>query len=189
MRFPAKLWGDDGSDGVPTICIHGFEDNCSSFDRLIPLLGGASATAARSCYLCVDLPNHGFSSSTPLGARWTMEHYVACVARVADHVRWPMFTLIGHSMGGQIALLYAAVYADHVRRLIMIDTAGPVEVRADETGPYTRRVLDELRRIEHKMAANGASPPSRTWSEALQRISSRIYSRLTEEAKSVLMTR
>uniref|UniRef100_A0A2H8TQU1 Serine hydrolase-like protein n=1 Tax=Melanaphis sacchari TaxID=742174 RepID=A0A2H8TQU1_9HEMI len=164
-HIAAKLWrksGADGDRGERVMCLHGYWDNCASFDGLIPALDGGRT------YLCFDWPNHGGSSGTPPGVRWTMENYALTIRRVADHVEWSSspFACIGHSMGGQVALLFAAVYPECVAWLALLDTAGPVAMYPEEVTWSMRRAADELLRLENKMAADPAPPPSYVRPEA-----------------------
>lgn len=172
------------------MCLHGYWDNCASFDRLIPLLDGDRT------YLCFDWPNHGRSSGTPPGERWTMENYALTVKRVADHVRWSSspFACVGHSMGGQVATLFAAVYPECVAKLVLLDSAGPVAVYPEEIAWSARRAADEQLRLEDNMAMQrtgaGRSPPVYTQPEALARVRRRFYGEpLDEEAAGSLMAR
>lgn len=195
--FPGKIWNAAASDRPPkpgsqrVLCLHGYQDNCASFDQLVPLLD------RRHEYLCFDLPNHGLSSGTPPGTRWTLEHYATTVKRVAEHVRWSgrPFVCMGHSMGGQIALVVAAVWPEDVGKLVLLDSAGPVEMCPEDVVPATRRALDELLRLE----GDGAQPPrpAPRFNEpgtALRRVKQRSYGStvsetLTDQAGENLMTR
>lgn len=165
------------------MCFHGFQDNCASFDRLVPLLD------SRNAYLCFDWPGHGLSSWPPVGTRWTMENYVTVAKRVLQHVRWSTCSCIGHSMGGQMGKLFAAVYPEHVERFVMLDSAGPVAMEPEEVAHGTRRALDELMKLEDRVStANGGARES-TRAEALDRIKRRMYSSLTDECVETLMVR
>jgi len=170
------------------MCLHGYQDNCASFDHLIPVLDGDRT------YLCFDWPNHGGSSGTPLGARWTMENYALTIRRVADHVQWSSpFTCLGHSMGGQVAKLFAAIYPERVTRLVLLDTAGPVAMYPEEITWSARRANDELLRLENRMTASaggaGHPPPVYAYPEALDRVRRRAYGPLNDEPARTLMTR
>jgi len=146
-------------------------------------------------YLCFDLPNHGRSSGTPLGARWTLENYMLTVKRVADYVRWTEpFVCVGHSMGGQICTLFAAVYSDAVKRLVILDTAGPVDMHPEDVVPVKRRALDELLMLENRAWDGTSAPPVYGGSRAaLDRIKRRLYTlsaeMLTDESAKMLMDR
>ncbi len=75
--------------------------------------------------LAVDLPGHGRSQGAPLGnitdmARWAV--------RVLDAAGVRQAALIGHSMGGSIALEVAAAFPERITRLGLIGTAAAVPV-------------------------------------------------------------
>ncbi|XP_050422240.1 probable serine hydrolase isoform X1 [Adelges cooleyi] len=180
-HISAKLWGEQ-SQRERVLCVHGLQDNCGSFDRLIPLLD------RRKVYLCVDLPNHGHSSGTPLGTRWTHVDYVICLKRIVDHLRWPDFCALGHSMGGQILTIFAAVYPEHVSRLVVLDTAGPIPVEPDELVPFARRAFDSLLSKENGPAFLTA-PPTYTRAQAFALIKHRFYGPMTDEAAEALLVR
>jgi pimeloyl-ACP methyl ester carboxylesterase len=48
------------------------------------------------------------------------------IRRVADHLGLAKVNLIGHSMGGGMSMLFAAVYPEHVSHLIMLDAIKPI---------------------------------------------------------------
>lgn len=187
MIFIAKLWNKNqqvqSSGSWRVMCLHGFKDNCASFDRLIPLLDSGNT------YLCIDLPNHGRSSSTPFGIRWTMENYMLAMKLVADHLLWSSFVCIGHSMGGQFAKLFTAVYPEYVQKLIMLDTAGPVHVYSNEILSIMRQSTDKLLKLEDLMSTGSKPPPAYTRPEALAHIKKRMYGLLDEDSSKMLMVR
>lgn len=78
--------------------------------------------------LAVDLPGHGRSEGPPLTsiadlARWT--------GGVLDAAGVKTAALVGHSMGGSIALEAAAALGDRVTRLALIGTAAAIPVHKD----------------------------------------------------------
>lgn len=184
MIFIAKLWGDGNlkTGGKRVICLHGYQDNCGSFDNLVPLLN------SNNVYLCFDWPNHGLSSSTPIGIRWTMENYVVTMVQVADHLQWSTFALIGHSMGGQIGKLFAAVYKERINKLVLLDTAGPIDMHPEDIVPITRKALNELLRLE-KHCILSTPPEYDRPDDALNRINTRMFGALTDESAKSLMRR
>ncbi|KAM3623679.1 uncharacterized protein V6R79_014219 [Siganus canaliculatus] len=86
-----KIWGPD--HGRPVLCLHGWADNCGSFNSLIPLL----PTECR--YVALDLVGHGRSSHRLPGAFYSVPDYVVDVRLVADALQLKKFSIIGHSMG------------------------------------------------------------------------------------------
>ncbi|XP_051242445.1 serine hydrolase-like protein isoform X2 [Dicentrarchus labrax] len=96
-----KVWGPD--HGRPVLCLHGWADNCGTFKTLIPLL-------PKDCrYVAVDLAGHGLSSHRPPGVFYSFPAYVADVRRIVDGLQWTKFSIIGHSMGANIAALVTKI--------------------------------------------------------------------------------
>lgn len=80
-------------------------------------------TLARQYHVVVfDLP--GFGRSDKENALYSPANYAALVKWVVEKRVQGPFTLVGHSMGGAIALHFAAIYPRHLQHLILIDVAG-----------------------------------------------------------------
>lgn len=62
MKKTGKEWGN--SDGEPWIALHGWLDNCGSFDTLIPYF------PAHHRVIAIDIPGHGLSSHMPPGKKY-----------------------------------------------------------------------------------------------------------------------
>lgn len=163
------------------LCLHGRQDNCETFDRLIPLLRQGFY------FVCIDTPGHGHSSHFAQGFRVTFESYVLAVKRVVDHLKWKRFKCMGHSMGGAIASIFASLYPEHIESLVMIDCAGPESIHPEDTVKFMREVCDGLLAIENKSAKR--SPPSYTYEQAVHLILTKRPSKLTRESADVLIKR
>jgi pimeloyl-ACP methyl ester carboxylesterase len=69
-----------------------------------------------------DLP--GFAGSDKANALYSPANYAKALKRIADRYLRRPFVLVGHSMGGVVALRYAATYPQDVERLVVIDAPG-----------------------------------------------------------------
>src|SRR6187402_3809294 len=126
-------WGD--ASGVPTIALHGWMDNAASFCRLGSLLHGI-----RLCAL--DLSGHGRSQLRPaLRSSHPFEH-VSDVLAVADRLGWERFSIIGHSMGANIALYLSGVVPERVHRCVLLDSFGEAGL---EGRKLVERCVDAMR--------------------------------------------
>ncbi|XP_030760012.1 probable serine hydrolase [Sitophilus oryzae] len=110
-----KWWGP--TDKRPILTLHGWQDNCGSFDRLIPLLNNDVG------FLAIDLPGHGYSSRLPVGVPYNITTYLSAIQYTKKHLGWSQLTLMGHSFGGITSFTYTMMYPDEVDFLICIDGA------------------------------------------------------------------
>lgn len=137
--------------------------------------------------LCIDLPGHGHSSHYPAG----MQYYVfwdgiTLIRRIVRQYQWTRVTLMGHSLGGALAFMYASTYPEEVAKLINIDIAGPtvrsLEKLADAMGP----MIDKWLSYE---SLPDAKIPSYQYDEMVQLVLSAYDGSVDEEGVKVLLKR
>ncbi|CAG9763314.1 unnamed protein product [Ceutorhynchus assimilis] len=110
-----KWWGR--TDIRPVLTLHGWQDNCGSFDRLIPLL-----QAEKLGFLAVDLPGHGYSSRIPPGMSYDSNTYLLTIKYIQTHFGWRKISFLAHSMSGFFAYMYTMYYPDRVDFLALFDS-------------------------------------------------------------------
>ncbi|XP_041093716.1 serine hydrolase-like protein [Polyodon spathula] len=162
LQFPvpwghiaAKSWGP--REGRPVLCLHGWLDNANSFDRLIPRL-------PQEChYLAMDFPGHGLSSHRPPGEHYIFPAYVNDVLRVAKALDWKTFSILGHSMGGNVACLFSALFPEMVEKLVILDAYGFLPTETDEIPGLVRTGMEEMLGYESeaRFYCRGKSTPQR----------------------------
>nr|XP_057902539.1 serine hydrolase-like protein [Doryrhamphus excisus] len=135
-----KIWGPN--DGRPVLCLHGWADNCGSFNTLIPLLPKAFQ------YVAVDLPGHGLSSHRPPGVFYAFSSYVADIRRVVDALRWRRFSILAHSMGGNIAGMFSALFPEMVEAVVLLDSYGFLPTDSKELSTVMRKGMEDMIEFE-----------------------------------------
>lgn len=73
--------------------------------------------------ITMDLPGHGLTGRIP-SDQYTRESMVAFVAEVLRSLDVDSFALVGHSMGGGVALAYTLEFPDQVESLILVGSEG-----------------------------------------------------------------
>jgi pimeloyl-ACP methyl ester carboxylesterase len=86
-----------------------------------------------------DLP--GFARSRGGNEEYTPARYAATLSHVIEETCHGAVDVLGHSMGGAIALMHAGTYPAEVRRLILVDAAGVLH-REAWFGHHLRRATD-----------------------------------------------
>uniref|UniRef100_A0A3Q0QZL6 Serine hydrolase like n=1 Tax=Amphilophus citrinellus TaxID=61819 RepID=A0A3Q0QZL6_AMPCI len=170
-----KVWGPD--HGRPVLCLHGWADNCGTFNALLPLL------PKEFRYVAVDLAGHGCSSHRPPGVLYAFPSYVMDVRRVIDALQWSKFTIIGHSMGD-------ALYPEMVNAVVLLDSYGflptdPV-LFSFSTSVFMGKGFDEMLQFEKKMEEE--KKRVYTYKKAVERLMS-VNQTLSERSAKILLER
>lgn len=172
----AKGWGP--ADGKPVLALHGWLDSAASYDTLCPLLNSSLRIVA------LDFAGHGDSSHRPPGGHYNMLEYVIDLRRAADHLGWDQFTLVGHSMGGSVALLFAGLFPDRVLSLVLLDVAVPTIVF--DAASTLMHGINKFLQLE----ALSASPsPVYSMDDLMERLETASPGQLSEKSKRVLLSR
>ncbi|KAJ3388247.1 hypothetical protein HDU84_000168 [Entophlyctis sp. JEL0112] len=107
-------------------------DNANTYNQVAPrLISCAEAAGISATFISIDLPGHGKSEHFGLEGTYFPWDYALAVLDVSVSLKWPKFTLIGHSMGGHIALLFAGIYPEMLENLVIIESVGYVNRLGD----------------------------------------------------------
>lgn len=112
----------EGGDGPTLVLLHGFASNKEVW------LEVAKQLTPHFHVIIPDLPGWGESSRND-NASYNIDTQAGRLQGFVDALRLQRFVLIGHSMGGAIAGVYAADHPEHVAELALIDAFG---LKADE---------------------------------------------------------
>ena len=104
-------------DGPPIVFVHGFGADLNTWMFNQPALAEKHRTIA------LDLPGHG-GSTKALGTAIDASGLAADIAAALDALGIERAHLVGHSMGGAIALAFAAAHPERAASLTLIASAG-----------------------------------------------------------------
>ena len=108
----------DNGKGRVLVLLHGFLGAKEIWEQ--------SITDLRRSYrvIAIDLPGHGKTAC--LGYAHSMEEMAQSVKAVLETLKLKRYVMIGHSMGGYVALAFADLFPDHLRGLgLYHSTASP----------------------------------------------------------------
>lgn len=108
----------EGGSGPTIVLLHGFDADKSVW---LPVAGELTA---HFHLLIPDLPGWGESSPIGTDAAVTIEAQAARLHAFLQALHAQRFMLVGHSMGGAIAAVYAAEYSEQVGSLVLMDSFG-----------------------------------------------------------------
>lgn len=130
VSVAVQIWrsGAAADEGARCLLLHGWLDNSASFAFLAPAL--LSRLPAPASLAALDFPGHGLSGHSPSGVYSTVENALIA-AEVLDALGWERAALVGHSMGGGVAVVLAGALPERVRGVALLDSAGPPPVAAE----------------------------------------------------------
>lgn len=105
-----------GEEGPLAVLIHGITQDASTWERMAPLL------AERARVVALDLPGHGNSEPPP--GDHSMGAYASTVRDLLFALGESSATIVGHSLGGGVALQFAYQFPECTERLVLIDSGG-----------------------------------------------------------------
>lgn len=110
-------------DGSPIVLLHGFTAAIDWWDRMMPLLSREHRVVA------VDLLGHGGSEKPASG--YSMENQADLVAAALAGLGVRDATVVGHSMGGTVAIALAERSPRLVDRVVVSDTRSSTQDEGD----------------------------------------------------------
>lgn len=112
-------------EGKPSlVLLHGFGANKDNWVRFSRYLTDSFYVIA------LDLPGHG-DSVKDLHLRYDLDDQVGYIHEILEYLNVRELHLVGNSMGGAIAALYAARYPAHVRSLMLMAPGGIYQYESD----------------------------------------------------------
>jgi len=127
---------DEGSSDDLVILIHGLGSNAKGWIKNIPELSKNNRVIA------LDLPGYGKSQKGHF--QYSMDFYAEIIKLLSEQVSHKSLTLVGHSMGGQIAMITALNYPKIVNKLVLISPAGFETFTEGEAAWFKKAVTPEL---------------------------------------------
>ena len=115
-------------DGIPFVLIHGYPLDHSIWDPIVPLLSKS--------YKVIVPDLRGFGASGSTSRVYSMNDYAGDLAEFLDGLMIDQAVLIGHSMGGYVALAFAKAYPARVRGLGLVSSQVLADAPDRKEGRY-----------------------------------------------------
>ena len=136
-------------DGPPLLLIHGIGDSSRTWEQVIPLL------AREHLVIAPDLLGHGASDKPR--ADYSVAAYANGMRDLLAVLGIDRVTLVGHSLGGGVAMQFAYQFPEKTERLVLVSSAAPARRLA---GAAARHAARRARRAVRAAAAAAPGSPS-----------------------------
>lgn len=137
----------DTGKGRVIVLLHGFLESLEVFDEF------AQQLSKRYRVIAIDLPGHG---KTPcIGYVHTMELMADCAKAVLDSLNIRKYVVVGHSMGGYVALAFAEKFAQQTAGLCLFHSTAMPD---SEEKKKDRDRVAEIVKQDHKQFVSDLIP-------------------------------
>jgi len=139
LRYHVLVWGDPAVGKVPLVMVHGWMDVAASYQFVV------DAFAQDHYVIAPDWRGYGLTESPPTDSYWFPD-YLADLDFLLDHYspEAPV-NLVGHSLGGNVAMMYAGSRPQRIRRLVNLEGFGMGPTRPSQAPGRYARWMDELK--------------------------------------------
>lgn len=121
-----RYYVDKCGDGFPLVLLHGFTGAASTWKPFCPIWG------KHSMLLMVDLIGHGLTDSPEMADRYGIEKVANDLKSLLDEMGIEKTDLLGYSLGGRVAITFASLYPDRVRKLILESTTPGMKTESEK---------------------------------------------------------
>lgn len=136
MKYHVRSWGDEAAPKL--FLVHGWQDNSASFQFFVDALRHPWHV------LAPDWRGSGLSQWAESGSYWFSD-FLADLSRLVDEFQPDSpVNLLGHSMGFNVASIFAGVRPHRVRRLINVECHGFRVTRPDDVRLRYAEWLEKL---------------------------------------------
>lgn len=132
LNYHVRHWGPEQSDLPTLVLLHGWMDVSASYQFTVDALRQSRRIIAP------DWRGFGLTTGAPVD-HYVFADYLADLDLLLDHYApGEAIDLVGHSMGGNVAMMYGGVRPERVRKLVNLEGFGLPATRPAQAPTATR---------------------------------------------------
>ncbi|MCB4364424.1 alpha/beta hydrolase [Hydrogenophaga taeniospiralis] len=143
LSYHVRVWGQADAATPPLVLVHGWMDVSASWQFMV------DALQARRWIIAPDWRGFGLTRGEgPAPDSYWFPDYLADLDALLDHyAAGQPVDLVGHSMGGNVAMMYAGVRPQRIRRLVNLEGFGLPETRPAQAPERYAKWMDEIKAL------------------------------------------
>jgi pimeloyl-ACP methyl ester carboxylesterase len=136
LKYHVLVWGEPAPGKIPMVMVHGWMDVAASYQFVV------DAFAHDHYVIAPDWRGYGLTEGPDADNYWFPD-YLADLDFLIDHYSpGAPVHLVGHSMGGNVAMLYAGCRPERVRRLVNLEGFGMAATRPSQAPKRFAKWMD-----------------------------------------------
>jgi pimeloyl-ACP methyl ester carboxylesterase len=167
-------WGEPSPDQPPLVLVHGWMDVGASYQFVVDAF--SQAFASGRLIIAPDWRGFGRTTLPAPCDHYVFADYLGDLDALIDHYApgARQVDLVGHSMGGNIAMHYAGVRPQRIRRLVNLEGFGMPATRPAQAPRRLAQWLDELQQLRQGTIAMKPYPSLEAVAERLSKTNPRL---------------
>ncbi len=142
-RYHVRQWGTPTPGATPLVLAHGWMDVAASWQFMVDAF--SEAFAQQRPIIAFDWRGYGLTESPTTDSYWFPD-YLADLDALLDTLSPDQaIDLVGHSMGGNVVMMYAGTRPERIRRLVNLEGFGMPVTRPAQAPGRMGQWLDELK--------------------------------------------
>ncbi|HSX63435.1 MAG TPA: alpha/beta hydrolase, partial [Pseudoxanthomonas sp.] len=141
LKYHVQCWESPSRacPSAPLVLLHGWMDVAASFQFMV------DALSSDRLVIAPDWRGFGLTETPNTDTYWFADYLADLDALLDELVPGQPVDLVGHSMGGNVAMLYAGVRPERIRRLINLEGFGLPDSRPSQAPKRYAQWLDDLK--------------------------------------------
>jgi pimeloyl-ACP methyl ester carboxylesterase len=167
LNYHLLEWGQPQPGVPPLFMVHGWMDVADSFQFVVDAMSQSRHILAPDW--------RGYGKTEVITDNFWFPDYMADLDALIDHFAPAgQVDLLGHSMGGNVAMMYAGVRPDRIRRLINLEGFGMSPTRPAQAPKRYAQWLDQLKQLQTGEINLKPYPSAEAVAERLQKNNPRL---------------
>jgi pimeloyl-ACP methyl ester carboxylesterase len=144
-RYHVRQWGTPGA--TPLVLAHGWMDVAASWQFMVDAF--SEAFVQRRPIIAMDWRGYGLTEAPATDSYWFPDYLADLDALLDQLYPGQPIDLVGHSMGGNVVMMYAGTRPERIRRLVNLEGFGMPATRPAQAPGRMAQWLDELKAQRH----------------------------------------
>ena len=147
LQYHVRQWGDSASALPPLVLVHGWMDVSASYQFVVDALSQAFVQGRH--IIAPDWRGFGLTAPPVPTDHYFFPDYLADLDQLLDHFapNTPV-DLVGHSMGGNVAMFYAGARPARIRRVVNLEGFGMPASPPTKAPRRYAEWMDELKALQ-----------------------------------------
>lgn len=142
-RYHVRQWGTPSPDATPMVLAHGWMDVAASWQFMVDAF--SEAFVSQRPIIAMDWRGYGLTEAPATDSYWFPDYLADLDALLDELYPGQTIDLVGHSMGGNVVMMYAGSRPERIRRLVNLEGFGMAATSAAQAPSRMTQWLNEIK--------------------------------------------